>query len=61
MWTQQYKVQLVLWLAELKPVTCEQCHVKYEYNVDAPIQKLVPQWNRKVRKMGTLGVTGSKM
>ncbi|GFT58636.1 MARVEL domain-containing protein [Trichonephila clavipes] len=54
MWTPQQKVQYVLWLTEFKSVTRVQLHVRTKWNVDSPISKSIHQWERTLKKTGTL-------
>ena len=54
MWTPQRKVQCVLWLAELKSVTCVQRRAKRERNVDPPTRKSIYEWDKTLRETGSL-------
>jgi len=46
MWTPQRKVQCMLWLAELKSVTCVQQRARREWNVDPPTRKSIYEWDK---------------
>lgn len=54
MWTEQQKVQCVLWFAELKSVTSVQRRIRREWNVDPPSRKSIYEWDRTLRDRGSL-------
>ncbi|PSN45712.1 hypothetical protein C0J52_19129 [Blattella germanica] len=54
MWTEQQKVQCVLWFAELKSVTSFQRRIRREWNVDPPSRKSISEWDRTLRDRGSL-------
>ncbi|PSN36482.1 hypothetical protein C0J52_25268 [Blattella germanica] len=54
MWTEQQKVQCVLWFAELKSVTSVQGRIRREWNVDPPSPKSIYEWDRTLRDRGSL-------
>ena len=47
-------MQCVLWLAELKSVTCVQRHARSEWNVDPPTRKSIYEWDKTLQDMGSL-------
>src|SRR5215469_8710531 len=54
MWTPRRKVQCVLWLAELKSVTCVQRRARKEWSVDPPTRKSIYEWDKTLRETGSL-------
>ncbi|PSN41637.1 hypothetical protein C0J52_24806 [Blattella germanica] len=54
MWTEQQKVQCVLWFAKLKSVTSVQRRIRREWNVDPPSRKSIYEWDRTLRDRGSL-------
>ena len=54
MWTPQFKVQCMLWLADLKSVTSVKRRARREWNVDPPTRKSIYEWDKTLREMGSL-------